>query len=96
MKKKQPVLKFQNPTTVSQTGERNWHNGADIEMQLNARSLQQAARALVERLHSARDSKAAWDACPAVLLYRTAIELRMKALVGADRRADHPGGEVGE
>jgi hypothetical protein len=59
-----------------------WHNGADIELHLYARSLQRAAKLLVERLKRTNDAKTAWDVGPVVLLYQQAAELRMKALIG--------------
>ena len=71
-----------------------WHNGADVEIDLYASSLHRAAKLLVQRLDPTRNAKAAWDAGPIILLYRQAVELRLKALVGKgakflQRPADH-------
>jgi hypothetical protein len=60
----------------------SWHNGGDIEIDLYARSLQKAARTLVKSLDLEPNPKTAWDACPVILLYRQALELHLKALVG--------------
>lgn len=65
---------------LKSTGE--WHNGADVEIHLCADSLQRAAKCLVERLDPREDTKAAWDTAPIILLYRQAVELGLKALVG--------------
>jgi hypothetical protein len=59
-----------------------WHNGADVEIGLYADSLQRAAKLLIQKLDQDEDAKAAWDAAPIVLLYRQAVELGLKALVG--------------
>ena len=57
-----------------------WHNGNDLEIGFYARSLQSAARILVGKLD--REARTGWDVCPAVLLYRQALELHLKLLVG--------------
>lgn len=59
-----------------------WHNGADIEIHLYARSLHKAAKLLLEKLDWNENSKTGWDVGPIILLYRQAIELHLKALVG--------------
>jgi len=59
-----------------------WPNGADVEIHLYADSLQRAAKCLLERLDPREDRKAAWDTAPNILLYRQAVELGLKALVG--------------
>lgn len=60
----------------------SWHNGGDTEIHLYARSLQRAAKALAEKLTLEPNSKTAWDACPVILLYRQALELHLKTMVG--------------
>jgi hypothetical protein len=82
MKKKQPVLRVPNPKAVFQNDARSWHNGGDIEIGLYARSLHRAAKNLIATLDLKPDPKTAWDACPAILLYRQSVELHLKALVG--------------
>jgi len=82
MKKKPPVLRSPKPKEVAQARDRSWHNGGDIEIGFYARSLQKAAKRLIATLDLEPNPKAAWDACPVILLYRQAIELRLKSLVG--------------
>ena len=82
MKKKPPVLRLAKPKAALQSDERSWHNGGDIEIGLYARSLHKAAKTLVATLDLEPNSKTAWDACPAILLYRQSVELHLKALVG--------------
>lgn len=59
-----------------------WHNGGDIEIDLYARSLQRAATTIVEKLAVDEKMRNDWDVGPIVLLYRQALELRLKAVVG--------------
>ena len=75
--KKKPVIQFRN-----QPDDRSWTNGGDIEIMMYARSLHRTAMKLVASLDLQPNPKAAWDACPVVLLYREATELHLKALVG--------------
>src|ERR1022692_3656292 len=82
MKKKPPALPLARPKAVFQSDERSWHNGGDIEIGLYARSLHKAAKTLIATLDLEPNSKTAWDACPAILLYRQSVELHLKALVG--------------
>ena len=82
MKKKPSVLRLTKPKAVFQSDERSWHNGGDIEIGLYARSLQKAAKTLIATLNLKPDPKTAWDACPAIPLYRQSVELHLKALVG--------------
>jgi hypothetical protein len=82
MRKKPPVLRFPKPKAVAQTADRHWHNGGDIEIGFYARSLHKAAKTLIETLDLEPNPKTAWDACPIILLYRQAVELHLKALVG--------------
>jgi len=81
MKKKPPVLQFPNPKAIAQIANRSWHNGGDIEIDLYARSLHKAAKTLIETLDLEPKTKAAWDACPVILLYRQSLELHLKSLV---------------
>src|ERR1035441_7648782 len=82
MKKKPPVLRLAKQMAVFQSGDRSWHNGGDIEIGLYARSLHKAAKTLIATLDLEPNSKTAWDACPVMLIYRQAVELHLKALVG--------------
>ena len=82
MKKKTPVLRLAKPKSAFQSDERSWHNGGDIEIGLYARSLHKAAKTLIATLKLKPNPKTAWDACPAILLYRQSVELHLKALVG--------------
>jgi hypothetical protein len=82
MKKKPPALRFPNSKTVAQTNDRHWHNGADIEIGFYAKSLHRAAKTLIATLDPEPNPKTAWDACPVKLLYRQAVELYLKSLVG--------------
>jgi hypothetical protein len=82
MNKKPPVSRFSRPKPENQTAELSWNNGYDIEVDLYARSLHKAAKTLIETLDLVPSPKTAWDACPVILLYRQAVELRLKALVG--------------
>jgi hypothetical protein len=82
-KKRSPVLRLaKRPKAAFQSSERSWHNGGDIEIGLYARSLHKAAKTLIATLDLEPNSKTAWDACPAILLYRQSVELHLKALVG--------------
>src|ERR1022692_3448445 len=85
MKKKPPALPLARPKAVFQSDERSWHNGGDIEIGLYARSLHKAAKTLIATLDLEPNSKTAWDACPAILMYRQSVELHLKALVGEGR-----------
>jgi hypothetical protein len=82
MNKKPTVIRFPKVQAVAQSADRAWHNGGDIEIHLYARSLHKAAKTLIETLDLEPNPKTAWDACPVILLYREAIELHLKALVG--------------
>ena len=84
MNKKPPVRQISEPKPRTRKALSSWHNGADAEIQTYARSLQNAAKALVGKLDLDVDQSArtGWHACPIVLLYREALELHLKALVG--------------
>jgi hypothetical protein len=81
-KKKPPVLRLAKTKAVLQSDDRSWHNGGDIEIGFYARSLHKAAKTLIATLNLKPNPKTAWDACPAILLYRQSVELHLKALVG--------------
>src|SRR5580704_4882614 len=59
-----------------------WHNGGDIEIDLYTRSLQRAASTVVAKLAVDEKVRNDWDVGPIILLYRQALELRLKAVVG--------------
>jgi hypothetical protein len=61
--------------------DHKWHNGAEIEIGLYARSLHRAAKILLEKLDTGEDTNTAWDVGPVIMLYREAVELQMKFLV---------------
>ncbi len=82
MKQKPPVIKSPKPMEMLRPDDQSWHNGGDIEIALYARSLRKAATTLIATLDLEPNPKTAWDACPVVLLYRQAVELHLKALVG--------------
>jgi hypothetical protein len=82
MKKKLPVVRFPKPKAVAQSDDRHWHNGGDVEIGLYARSLHRAAKTLIATLNLEPNPKTAWDATPIILLYRQAVELHLKSLVG--------------
>jgi hypothetical protein len=82
MKEKPPVTRFLKPGVRTRSSDETWHNGADVEIQFYARSLQRAAKALVEKLEEYGRPGNDWDVCPIILLYRQALELHMKAVVG--------------
>jgi hypothetical protein len=82
MKRKLPVSRFLKPRVKTRGGHETWHNGADVEIHFYARSLQRAAKALVEKLESAGRPGNDWDVCPIIALYRQALALHMKMVVG--------------
>jgi hypothetical protein len=82
MKKKPPIIRFPKSKAVAQSDDRSWHNGGDIEIHFYARSLHKAAKTLIGTLDLEPNPTTAWDACPVILLYRQAVELHLKALVG--------------
>jgi hypothetical protein len=79
--KKKPSDRFLIPRARSSPVE-SWHNGADVEIHRYAQSLQKAAKMLTEKLESGGKPGADWDVGPIILLYRQAIELHLKAVVG--------------
>ena len=80
--KKPPVRRPPRPNPGPRPPVQTWHNGGDIEILQYARSLQNAAKLLVAKLDVDRSAGTEWDACPVVLLYRQALELKLKMLVG--------------
>ena len=70
------------PKPRLKTADRQWHNGADVEIGFYARSLHFAAKKLIASLDLKPNPKTAWDATPIILLYRQALELLLKSLVG--------------
>jgi hypothetical protein len=79
--KKTPISR-PHPKARSRNDDRSWHNGGDIEVLHYARSLRKAAQIIIYTLNLERNPGTAWYACPVVLLYREAIELHLKMLVG--------------
>jgi hypothetical protein len=78
--KQRPASRLSKSRPRDQTP--SWHNGSDIEIHLYARSLQNAAKTLVGKLEPDRSAGSGYDGCPVVLLYRQALELYLKLLVG--------------
>jgi hypothetical protein len=84
--KRTPITRLSNPKNKSPATVESWHNGGDIEILQYARSLQAAAKTLVLKLGLERTAKTAWDVCPVVVLYRQALEIHPKMLVGEGSR----------
>jgi len=80
--KKRSVSRFTKPTVKKSGAAEGWHGGADAEINLYARSLQKAALSLARALESQPGTRTPWDVCPIIWLYRQALELQLKALVG--------------
>jgi hypothetical protein len=78
--KKKPVVRIPKPTAIAH--DRHWHYGGEIEIGFYARSLHKAAKKLIATLDLEPNPKTAWDACPVIVLYREAVELQLKSLVG--------------
>lgn len=81
MKKKHPANRRIAVIPRPARPDHTWHNGADIEIGLYARSLQRAAKVLLENLDRSEDAKTAWDVGPIMTLYKEAVELQIKFLV---------------
>jgi hypothetical protein len=79
---KKSINRFSKPKARTRDTVENWHNGADVEIHFYAQSLQKAAKALIEKLELDGKPGADWDVGPILLLYRTAVELHLKAVVG--------------
>jgi len=86
MSKKPPTNRNVKLGSPRQRSEDEWHNGAEIEIGFYARALHRAARLLVENLDHSENPKTAWDVGPIISLYRQAVELQMKFLVGEGGR----------
>ncbi|SPE27893.1 hypothetical protein SBA3_140006 [Candidatus Sulfopaludibacter sp. SbA3] len=84
--KKRSVSRFSRPRAKKTGVSRSWHNGADAEIHLYAQSLQKAAKSLVQTLDPERSPETAWEVCPIIWLYRQAVELHLKAVVGEGSR----------
>jgi hypothetical protein len=82
MRKKSSASRVVKPKPTTRSTSPSWHNGADVEIHLYARSLQKAAKTLVEKLELDQSARTNWDACPVVLLYLEALELHLTLLVG--------------
>ncbi len=83
MRKKPPVSGIPKPKrTPRPADEETWHRGADVEITMYALSLHKAAKGLLATLDLEPNPKTAWDACPVIHLYRQAVELQLKMLVG--------------
>src|SRR5580704_2155175 len=80
--KKKVASRIPEPKTPIEIDERSWHNGGDIEIGFYARSCHKATKKLIETLGLEPNHKTAWDACPVILLYREAVELHLKLLIG--------------
>jgi hypothetical protein len=80
--KKTPASRLSKMKTEGRSPVESWHAGGDIEILQYARSLRTAASTLVGKLKRDRSAKAAWDICPVVLLYRQALEINLKMVVG--------------
>ena len=80
--KKRSVSRFTKPTVKKSGAAEAWHGGADAEINLYARSLQKAALSLARALEPQPGTRTPWDVCPIIWLYRQALELQLKALVG--------------
>jgi hypothetical protein len=81
MKRKTASRISPNNTGSRRTVE-SWHGDGDIEIRQYTRSIQSAAKTLVGSLDLDQNSRTDWDAAPVVLLYRQALELHLKLLVG--------------
>jgi hypothetical protein len=77
-----PRSRFSRPKVKQGAIAESWHNGADVEIHRYARSLQKAAKALTEKLELDGKPGNDWDVGPIILLYRQALELQIKAVVG--------------
>lgn len=86
MKKKPLATRPIQIVSPRQRSEYTWHNGAEIEIGIYARSLHTAGKALLKNLDRNENPKTAWDVGPIILLYRQAVELQLKFLVGEGGR----------
>jgi len=82
---KTPVTRLSRTKAGSLSPVESWHGGGDIEIRQYARSLQNAAQTLVGKLELDRTARTEWDTAPVVLLYRQALEINLKLLVGGQQ-----------
>jgi hypothetical protein len=82
MVSKKPRISRFSKAKTKRSGTETWHNGANVEIHFYARSLQKAAKALIEKLELDQSARRDWDVCPIIVLYRQAVELQLKAVVG--------------
>jgi hypothetical protein len=80
--KKKLITCLPNPKTEGRSPVEAWHHGGDIEVLKFARSLQKAAKTPIGKLDLDWSAKTGWDICPVVFLYRQALEIHLKMLVG--------------
>lgn len=86
MKKKPPVSPTPRLVPSPRRSVDSWHNGAAIEISLYAKSLHTAAKLLLDGLSPQPTLRTAWEVGPIITLYRHAMELEMKLLVGEGNR----------
>jgi hypothetical protein len=79
-KKRRTVQSKQSKRLVNEA--RAWQNGGDIELHLYGRALRRAAKTIIANLDLKPNPVSVWDAAPIILLYRHAMELHLKELVG--------------
>jgi hypothetical protein len=84
-KKKLAANRLKNPQHAKQAEVlyqgREWHDGGEIEVNLYAKALRKAARALLDRSQVEESGRQDWDVCPVILIYRQALELSLKCMV---------------
>ena len=83
--KKNPFIRSLTAKTKAEIDDRHWHNGGDNQIIRYAQSLRKAAKTLVGNLNADRSAGTEWDSAPVVLLYRQALEIHLKMLVGEGR-----------
>ena len=82
MKKKSMVGRFTMPRRAPVVSSEEWHNGFDLELHLYAKSLQRSAQRLLATLDLSAETLREWDTAPVILLYKEAVELQLKAVIG--------------
>jgi hypothetical protein len=80
--KKTPTSRLSKKVKGGRSPVEAWHGGCDIEIRQYALSLQNAARTLVGQLEADHNARTDLGAGPVVLLYRQALEIHLKLLVG--------------
>jgi hypothetical protein len=74
-----------SPFSRMNTGVRladSWHNGGGKEILQYSRALRNAAKSLIGNIQQDRSARSDWDICPVVLLYRQALEIQLKFVIG--------------